>query len=172
MSIEAGERVELGGLELPNAGPGPDPLALDALAADHDAVVVLLQRDHFCGNCRRQVQRVAERYDEFADRDAEVVSVLPEPRERAAEWVERYDLPYPLVADPDVTAGDRFDQPTRFGFLGQLHDLVGRMPEAVVVDATGDAPTVAAVHRGTTPTDRPSVEDLLATLDDVLDGGD
>lgn len=166
MSIEADDGVDLEGLELPNAGPGPDPLSLSNLAADHDFVVLLLQRDHFCGNCREQVQAVAERYDEFERRNAEVVSVLPEPRDRAGDWVERYDLPYPLLADADAAAGDRFDQPVRFGFLGQLHDLVGRMPEAVVVDARGDEPRVAAVYRGTTPTDRPSVDDLLATLDD------
>lgn len=171
MSIQAGDSVEMADLELPNPGPGADPLALADVAADHDFVVLLLQRDHFCGNCRRQVQAVAERHDEFADRDAAVVSVLPEPRDRAGDWVERYDLPFPLVADPEVAAGERFDQPTRFGFLGQLHDLVGRMPEAVVVDATGDEPTVGAVHRGATPTDRPSVGDLLATLDDLAGGG-
>jgi len=88
--------------ELANVGPGPDPCSLSALASEHAFVLVLLQRDHYCTNCRQQVQQVASRYHEFASRDAEVTSVVPEPREKVEEWQDAYDLPYPLLADPDV----------------------------------------------------------------------
>jgi len=154
--------------ELPNAGPGPDPLRLSALADETgaDAAVLLFQRDHFCTNCRGQVRAVADRYDEFRERGAAVVSVLPEPIERAREWVESYDLPFPLVADPDAAAGDDYDQPVRFGVLGNAFDFVGRMPAAVVVDLRGE-PTVAYAHRGRSTFDRPSVDDLLADLADL-----
>ena len=155
--------------ELPNVGPGPDPLALAAVAAEHDFLVVLLQRDHHCTRCRDQVRTVADRYDEFAARDAAVASVLPEPVERAREWAERYDPPYPLLADPDAEVGERYGQPVRFGPLGSLSDFFGRQPEAVVVDLR-DGPEAARVvyaHRGTTTFDRPSVDDLLAAVDDA-----
>jgi peroxiredoxin Q/BCP len=153
--------------ELDNVGPGPDPLSLSALAEEVDAVVVLLQRDHYCTNCRQQVQSVAERYDEFRDRDAEVVSIVPEPRERVAEWQSSYDLPFPLLADPDATAGETYDQPVRYGFLGDLFDFVGRMPEAVIVDLRGE-PTVAWSYAGKSTFDRPSIDDLLDRLDEVV----
>ncbi|PSP89249.1 peroxiredoxin [Halobacteriales archaeon QS_4_69_34] len=153
--------------ELANAGPGSNPLALAELAADHDAVVLLFQRDHHCGNCREQVQDVAERYGEFADRDAEVVSVLPEPLDRAREWQDVYDLPFPLLADSTKRVGEQYGQPIRFGALGALHDLVGRMPEAVVLDTHDDEPEVAAVHRGDSPGDRPTVDALLERIDAV-----
>ena len=99
-----------------------------------------------------------------------MVSIVPEPRERVAEWQSAYDLPFPLLADPDATAGDAYDQPVRFGFLGDLFDFVGRMPEAVVVDLRGE-PRVAWSHAGTSTYDRPSVDDLLARLDEVLADG-
>lgn len=152
--------------ELANVGPGPDPLSLSALAADNDFVVLLFQRDHYCTNCRKQVQAVADRYEAFRERGAEVASVLPEPRERAREWHREYDLPYPLLADPEATAGAAYDQPVRFGLLGRFSDFLGRMPEAVVVDCRDD-PEVAWTYRGSSTFDRPDVEALLATLADL-----
>ena len=151
--------------ELANVGPGPDPCSLRDLAADNAFVVLLFQRDFYCTNCRKQVQAVAERYDEFTEREAVVASLLPEERERAAEWQDSYDLPYPLLADPEAVASDAYDQPVKFGILGKFSDFLGRMPEAVVVDARGDEPTVAWSYAGESTFDRPSVDDVLAELD-------
>jgi len=154
---------------LANVGPGPDPLSLAALADDNDFVVVLLQRDHYCTNCREQVQTVAERYGEFRERGAEVVSVVPEPRENVQAWQDSYDLPYPLLADPDVAVGEAYDQPVRFGFLGEWSDFLGRMPEAILLDCRGDEPAVAWSYAGRSTFDRPAVDDLLAALDEHRD---
>jgi len=158
--------LDLPDVELANVGPGPDPCSLPALAADHDALLVVLQRDHHCTYCRKQVQQVAERYDEFAERGVEVVSVVPEERDLVAEWQAAYDLPYPLLADPDATLGSALDQPVRFGPLGRFSDFLGRMPEALVFDCR-DEPRLAWVHRGSSTFDRPSVDDLLAAVDDL-----
>jgi len=157
--------------ELPNVASGPDPYRLSDRAADPDldAVVLLFQRDYHCSKCRNQVQAIADRYDEFVERRAEVVSVLPESASRAASWQESYDLPYPLLADESKRVSDEYDQPTRFGALGSLHDLVGRMPEAVVLDVRSGEARVRHVHKGNGPSDRPSIEELLAVVDD-LDG--
>ncbi|ELY55031.1 peroxiredoxin family protein [Natronolimnohabitans innermongolicus] len=166
---------------LPNVGPGPDPLTLGELIdpvapADptttedaepaHDAVLLLLHRDHHAGQCRRQVRAVADRYDEFRERGCQVVSVVPEPRERVGEWQDRYDLPFPLCADPDATAGEAFEQPVRLGPIGRHFDLIGRMPTAIVlaVDEDGDLSVVDA-HRGRSNMDRPEIDDLLTAVD-------
>lgn len=156
--------------ELDNVGPGPDPLSLSDLVGAVDAVVVLLQRDHYCTNCRKQVQSVADRYEEFRERDAEVVSIVPESRERVAEWQASYDLPFPLLADPETDVSDAYDQPVRFGILGSLHDLVGRMPVALVLDVRAGEPAVAYTYEGRMPADRPEIEDLLAEVRGL--GGD
>jgi peroxiredoxin Q/BCP len=152
--------------ELPNVGVGPDPLSLDAIAARVDFAALLLLRDYHCPKCKRQVQDVAARAEELNERDVAVVGILPEPRARAEDWMDQFDLPFPLLADPEKAVGEKYDQPTRFGALGRMHDLVGRMPETVVLDCR-DEPTIVHTHEGRTPGDRPSVDDLLAVVDDM-----
>jgi len=150
-------------IELPNGGVGPDPLRLDGLQSEF--VVLLFQRDYLCSNCRSQVQAIAARYEQFRERNAIVVSVLPDSKERAAEWAANYELPFPVVADANNTTADRFGQQVRFGFLGELHNLLGRMPLAVIVDLRGDEPRLVYSHVGDSPSDRPTVEGLLLELD-------
>lgn len=155
--------VSVTDFELPNVGSGPDPLVLSELAAreDVDTIILLFQRDYHCRNCRRQVQTIGERYDEFQAANAVVVSVVPEPVEQARRWQDMYTLPFPLLADPAKEIGAQYGQPTRFGVLGELHDLIGRMPEAVILDTRDGALRPIYVHKGSLPGDRPSVDDLL-----------
>lgn len=151
--------------ELPNRGAGPDPLSLSTLAADHAFALLLFQRDYHCQNCRKQVQVFADWYGEFRERGTEVVSLVPEPPERVADWQEEYALPYPLLADPGKTAAEAYDQPVRFGLLGSASDFLGRMPKAVLVDCRGEEPTVVYVHEGSSTWDRPELEELFAEVD-------
>jgi peroxiredoxin Q/BCP len=85
--------------ELPNGGPGPDTVTSEDLAAEFDAVVVLLLRDHYCQVSRERAAAYSEALDEFAAEDAAVVAALPDSRDRAAYWRERYDLEVPVLAD-------------------------------------------------------------------------
>jgi peroxiredoxin Q/BCP len=186
------ERESLGvsqlDFELPNAGTGPDPLSLADLGAEptnavgrpaarretsprNDAVVLFFQRDYHCRSCRGQVQEVADRYDEFRDRHAAAVSLLPESKEKAEKWQQKLHLPFPLLADPDNRVADQYGQPTRFGRLGKLHDLVGRMPQTAILDVRHE-PRLYAVHRGDSPGDRPEVDDVLAMVDRMLADGE
>ena len=131
---------------------------------EFDFVILLFQRDFYCTNCRNQIQDVEERYDEFVDLNTQVVSVLPENLSRAKDWDEKYDLSYPVVADENKNVSDSFDQPVRFGPLGNLHDLIGRMPLTIILDCRGDSMEVVYREAGSNPSDRPSVDDLLAVL--------
>ena len=154
-------------LALPNAGPGPDPFTIGDDPADARVVVLLFQRDHYCRNCRNQVRRIGDRYEEFTDQDAAVVSIIPESVNRAQDWVERYDLPYPVLADPDHRAAESFDQPVRFGALGELHDVIGRMPLTVLQGRTKEGRSRIQTVSGRTPGDRPDVDALLAMIDNL-----
>jgi peroxiredoxin Q/BCP len=151
---------------LPNVAVGPDPFSLSELPADVSFAVLFFQRDHYCTNCRKQVQRLADRIDEFRELDAEVVSIVPEPVERVQTWQETYDLPYPLLADPNTEAGDAYDQPVRFGILGRVSDFFGRMPEVVVVDRRGTEPNVVYVHKGSSTFDRPEIDEILEEIEE------
>src|SRR6056297_2049085 len=96
--------------ELPNVAVGPDPFRLSDIAsqAELDAVVLLFQRDYHCVNCRKQVQSIAGRYEEFEKSNTEVVSVLPEPVEQARKWQDQYGLPYPLLSDAEKSVSDEY----------------------------------------------------------------
>jgi peroxiredoxin Q/BCP len=154
---------------LPNAGVGPDPFSLSALPDDVAFVVLFFQRDHYCTNCRKQVQTIADSYDAFQARNAEVVSIVPESLEKVEAWQDTYDLPYPLLADPEAAVGDAYGQPVRFGILGEISDFFGRMPAVVVVDRRGDEPTIAYRYRSSSTFDRPDIDDVLAELDKLRD---
>ena len=156
---------------LPNAAVGPDPFSLSALPERVSFAVLFFQRDHYCTNCRTQVQELAEHVETFHERDAEIVSIVPEPLERVESWQESYHLPYPLLADPDTEAADAYDQPVRFGLLGRFSDFFGRMPEVVIVDRRGPEPEIAYVHRGSSTFDRPGIDEILAELDELRAAG-
>jgi peroxiredoxin Q/BCP len=151
--------------ELPNVAAGPDPLSLSHLAETSEFVLLLLQRDYHCGNCRKQVQVFADWYDEFRDRDTEVVSIVPEPRDRVQSWQDEYDLPYPLLADPETSVGGEYDQPVRFGPLGKFSDLLGRMPKAVLLDCRDGKPTIVYTHEGSSTWDRPELQEIFGEID-------
>ena len=151
---------------LPNVAAGPDPFSLTALREEIEFVVLFFQRDYYCTNCRKQVRELADRYEGFRQRTAEVVSIVPEPIERVRKWQDRYDLPFPLLADPDAEVGEAYNQPVRFGPLGQASDFLGRMPEVAIVERAGSSPEVVYVHRGSSTFDRPEVDDLLTELDE------
>jgi peroxiredoxin Q/BCP len=152
--------------ELPNVGAGPNPLSLAAVAEANEFVLLLFQRDYHCTNCRSQVQAVNDHYAEFRERRTEVVSIVPEPPDRLRGWQEKYDLPFPLCADPEAAVSERYDQPVRFGLLGSLSDFLGRMPKAVLLDCRGAEPTAAFSHEGSSAWDRPEIVDLLAAIDE------
>jgi peroxiredoxin Q/BCP len=151
---------------LPNVSVGPNPFSLSALSEDVSFVVLFFQRDYYCTNCRKQVQQLADRIDEFRERNAEVVSIVPEPVERVEQWQETYDLPYPLLADPNTEAGDAYDQPVRFGLLGRFSDFFGRMPEVVIIDRRRAEPKVVYVHQGSSTFDRPEIDEILNEIDE------
>jgi peroxiredoxin Q/BCP len=150
---------------LSNVGPGADPFTLES--GESRFLVMFFQRDYYCTNCRQQVQAVADSIEEFRDCDALPVSILPEEAERAAEWQREYDLPYPLLADPDASVSAAYDQPVRFGALGRFSDFLGRMPELAIVDRRPDPPELAYVYRSTSTFDRPDVEEILAEIDSL-----
>lgn len=152
---------------LPNVGAGPDPFTFAALPDGLSRAVLFFQRDHYCRQCRGQVQELADRVEEFRERDAEVVSIVPEPPERVGEWQEKYDVPYPLLADPAAEVSADYDQPIRFGVLGQFSDLLGRMPAVVIVDRRPDPPEIDYSYRGSSTWDRPDIEEILAELDQL-----
>lgn len=153
--------------ELPNVGVGPDPLSLDRIVDQVDFAVLLLLRDYRCPKCKNQVQTLAAEAQRFADLNAVIIPILPEPVERAEKWQEQFDLPFPLLADSEKDVADKYDQSTKYGTLGKLHDLIGRLPESAILDTRGDEAEIVYSYEGEDAGDRPEVETLVDEIDQL-----
>lgn len=155
--------------ELPNVGVGPDPLSLADVTDASDFAVLLFLRDYHCPKCKAQVSEISEHARRFNELKTAVLPILPEPRERAADWRDTVveEFPFPLLADGEKRVADQYDQPTRYGPVGALHDLLGRLPQAVVLDTRGENAEVIFTHRGDAIDDRPAAEELIGTVEDV-----
>ena len=58
--------------------------------------------------CTTEACEFRDAYDRFRERGVEVIGVSPDPVERHAKFRSKYDLPFPLLADPDHTAAEAF----------------------------------------------------------------
>jgi peroxiredoxin len=100
-------------------------------------------------------------YDEFVQRDAEVIVIGPEDGAAFARYWEKENLPFVGLPDPKHTVLKLYGQEINLFKLG-------RMPAQVIVDRTGQA---RYVHYGHSMSDIPSNEELLALLDGLNRGG-
>lgn len=155
--------------ELPNVGVGPDPLSMADVVGTADFAVLLFLRDYHCPKCRSQVESVTGKARRFNELNTVVVPILPESRDRAMSWRDNFEerFPFPLLADGDKRVAEAYDQPTRFGSVGAIHDMLGRLPQSLIIDTRGDDPEVVFTHRGDAVDDRPTVTELLTEVEDV-----
>jgi peroxiredoxin Q/BCP len=155
--------------ELPNVGVGPDPLSLAEVADVSDFAVLLFLRDYHCPKCKAQVESLTQKAKAFSERNAAVLPILPESAARAESWKDNFEgaFPFPLLADESKAVADSYDQPTQYGALGSLHDLIGRLPQSIILDTREEAPEVIFTHRGESAADRPEATDLIGAVEDV-----
>jgi peroxiredoxin len=99
-------------------------------------------------------------YDEFVERDAEVIVIGPEDEAAFASYWEKENLPFVGLPDPKHTVLKLYGQEIKLFKLG-------RMPAQVIVDKTGQA---RYVHYGHSMSDIPPNEELLALLDGLNRG--
>lgn len=150
---------------LPDASAGGEELSSSELAAEHEAVLVVLLRSHYCPRCRDIVQSFRDEYGSFASRSTAVVPVLPDSVERGALWQRRYELPFPVLADPaDSDVDSEFD--TFEPYEQYLRSLPGA---ALFRSNDGDLELVATFGNGG-PKEFPSVETILSEIDARTDG--
>lgn len=99
--------------------------------------------------------QLRQTYDQFVDKDTEVLVIGPESADKFAGYFAKNDLPFPGLPDPEHTVLKRYGQEVKiFKF--------GRMPAEVLVDRQGIA---RFVHYGNSMQDIPQPEEMLALLD-------
>jgi len=116
-----------------------------------------------CPFCTTQTSRLVANYDEFKNRNCEVIVVYPGPSDRVEEFVEAAlktektqvdKVPFPIVLDKDFKATDFFD----------IHSTHAH-PSTYLIDKQGGV-KFAYVGKNMTA-DRPSVKALLSKLDAI-----
>ena len=96
-------------------------------------------------------------YDEFVERDAEVIVIGPEDEAAFASYWEKENLPFVGLPDPKHTVLKLYGQEIKLFKLG-------RMPAQVIVDKAGVA---RFVHYGHSMSDIPENAEILALLDQL-----
>ncbi len=99
-------------------------------------------------------------YDEFAQRETEVIVIGPEDEAAFARYWKKENLPFVGLPDPKHTVLKLYGQEIKLFKLG-------RMPAQVIVDKTGQA---RYVHYGHSMSDIPPNEELLTLLDGLNRG--
>jgi peroxiredoxin len=113
----------------------------------------------FCAYCLAQANGISKNYHEFQARQAEVVLVVPGPREVAEAFLHQVSgsqslsaaVPYPLVVDEDAVAVNQ---------LGIRGDLA--KPSTFILNPDGK---IVYAYVGKSTSDRPSIKAVLAELD-------
>lgn len=172
--------------ELPNGGPGPETVSGEDLAAEFDAVVVLLLRDHYCQVSRDRASAFSDAVDSFTDASVAVVAALPDEQDRADYWRERYDLSFPVLADaadgadepaeaaPDASAARTpnraamTDGTPRFDAFADVETGVESLPAVGVLDSGSTFPRLVHSEGGESLQDCPSPDEALETALDIV----
>src|SRR5690625_3757674 len=58
--------------------------------------------------CTTQACDFRDHYDEFSELDAVILGVSPDPVERHQKFIDKYDLPFELLADEDHKVAEEF----------------------------------------------------------------
>lgn len=90
--------------------------------------------------CTKQACAIRDAYADIHDRGTQVIGISPDPPEALARFRRKYDLPFPLLSDPDHRVAEAYGawgEKKRFGrtYMGIIRshfviDEEGRLVEA------------------------------------------
>jgi peroxiredoxin len=96
-------------------------------------------------------------YQQFVDRNTEIVAIGPETARAFADWWHEHQMPFIGIADPDHNIADIFGQQVKLVKLG-------RMPASLLVDKNG---SIRFKHYGESMADIPQTRDMLSLIDNL-----
>ncbi len=98
-------------------------------------------------------------YDEFVDRNTEVIAVGPDSQKAFQKFWEENDIPFIGLADPDHRVAKMYDQEVNLLKFG-------RMPAQIIIDKQG---IVRYAHYSNSMSDLPEDEEILEILDELIE---
>lgn len=94
-------------------------------------------------------------YQQFADRQAEVIIIGPDKPGQFKSFWEKNRIPFVGIPDPRHVIATQYSQPVK-------RLKLGRLPETVIIDRNGQ---IQYEHFGNSMKDIPDNRDLLEALD-------
>jgi peroxiredoxin Q/BCP len=94
-------------------------------------------------------------YQQFIDRNTEIIAIGPEGHEAFKEWWDEHQMPFTGIADPEHVIAKMY---------GQQFKLIklGRMPASIMVDKHGQ---IRYTRFGESMADIPKTEEMLSIID-------
>lgn len=68
---------------------------------DKSNVVVFFIRETTCSQCRTHVAHLGQMYQQFLEANTNVIVILGEGMDKAKQYAEGINLPFPILCDPD-----------------------------------------------------------------------
>lgn len=154
----------------------------DADLRERAPIVVIFYRGGWCPYCNAQVREMATRYGDFTAKGVDVVMASADAPDAAALTKRAYEVPFSLVADPDLAMHDAFGvafevppadvaRLESFGisleaWSGRAHHRIA-VPSIFFVDASG---TVRWAHAARDYKRRPTADQLLQAVHGLAGG--
>jgi peroxiredoxin len=96
-------------------------------------------------------------YEQFKDRDTEVIAVGPEDKETFTDFWVTKKMPFPGIPDPQHKLANLYGQKVKILKMG-------RMPALILIDKLGK---IRYRHYGESMSDIPENKEVLGLLDDI-----
>jgi len=109
--------------------------------------------------CNHELGQLIQAYQQFAQKNTEILTIDPQEIFRVADWQQRLKPPFLFLADPTAWVC------AEYGVAKQLvvHEEWVNLPASFIVDKQGIL-RYARVGRGWPPSERATPEELLAHL--------
>ena len=96
-------------------------------------------------------------YQEFVDRDTEIIAIGPEGAKQFADWWHEHKMPFVGIADPKHVIAKMYGQQVKLLKLG-------RMPASLLIDQRGN---IRYAHFGESMSDIPETKQVLSLIDEL-----
>ena len=86
--------------------------------------------------CTAQAKNLSENYHEFEDKNYRILGISADSQERQTKFRDKYEMPFPLIADIDKKILEAYDVWGEKKFMGKTYDGIKRT--TFVIDESGN----------------------------------
>lgn len=85
--------------------------------------------------CTAQAKNLSENYQEFEDNNYKILGISADSQERQSKFKDKYEMPFPLIADVDRKILEAYGVWGEKKFMGKIYDGIHRT--TFIIDESG-----------------------------------